>query len=389
MDKTCSVGALYYLHSTKIVISSSACISCFFSTPYFHYDLGRQNTTTTTMSKLLSPIRTLLSTPYQLLIHGKLGFVTTTVSALFILNYVIVPNYVVVTATNTVDPSTFIHQLCTLLASVLPNFVLNIYDPYHDHTVNLIALGALLGYYLTVVGCTIVDILAYRFKLLHWKTQEAKSFFTIKQWCQAVGMSTFNILLMSWFVTVPTWYMHKHGWFHFGAPLTNYNDAWNWKSEVPKQIAHVFIIDVWFFLTHRLIHVKSGPINLYKSIHKFHHSFTAPCAPACMYAHPLEFCIGNVMGIIIGPAITNCHPITSCFWLTFSLVSTSSTHSGYHLLGAQNHDWHHEHFDYNYGTAVFMDKLFDTNFVGSERYHRVMKRKNLKKKKLEVAAKTE
>ena len=51
----------------------------------------------------------------------------------------------------------------------------------------------------------------------------------------------------------------------------------------------------------------------------------------------------------------------------------------FYLSGAQNHDWHHEHFDYNYGTAVFMDKLFGTNFIGSERYVRVMKRKLLKK----------
>ena len=126
---------------------------------------------------------------------------------------------------------------------------------------------------------------------------------------------------MSWFVSLPTWYLHKHGTFHFGAKLASYNDPWDWQREVPRQILHIIIIDIWFFTTHRLIHVKK-PINLYKMIHKFHHKFTAPCAPACMYANPIEFCIGNVLGIILGPCLTNCHPLTTLFWLTTSLVST-------------------------------------------------------------------
>ena len=58
-----------------------------------------------------------------------------------------------------------------------------------------------------------------------------------------------------------------------------------------------------------------------------------------------------------------------------ALVSTSCTHSGYILLGAQNHDWHHEHFNYNYGTDIFMDRVFGTKFIGSKRWTAVMKRK--------------
>ena len=85
------------------------------------------------------------------------------------------------------------------------------------------------------------------------------------------------------------------------------------------------------------------------------------------------------MGIILGPCITNCHPLTMCGWLTLSLVSTSSTHSGYWMLGAEGHDHHHEHFDYNYGTNVIMDRLFGTKFIGSEKHKRVVARKARKR----------
>ena len=94
-----------------------------------------------------------------------------------------------------------------------------------------------------------------------------------------------------------------------------------------------------------------------------------------MYAHPIEYTIGNVMGVIIGPAITNCHPYTAAFWMTYSLVATAGSHSGYYILGAENHDWHHEHFDYNYGVSVFMDKILGTEFHGSEKWIRVETRK--------------
>ena len=252
------------------------------------------------------------------------------------------------------------------------------------------ALGALSGYYIMSTFCTLLDL----FAPISWKTQESKSYFTIREWCQAIVVSSLNILLCSWLVTLPTWWMHKHGTLRLFAEssssssLTQFTAFWDWKVELPKQLFHIVFIDIWFFTTHRFIHV-SRPINVYKWIHKFHHTFTAPCAPACMYAHPLEFCIGNVMGIILGPCITNCHPLTMCGWLTMSLVSTSSTHSGYWMLGAEGHDHHHEHFDYNYGTNVLMDRLFGTKFIGSEKHKRVVARKARKRREKveEVGAK--
>jgi sterol desaturase/sphingolipid hydroxylase (fatty acid hydroxylase superfamily) len=304
--------------------------------------------------------------------QGNWGATITFVLTLFLTGIVILPHYHVNPTTGRLQDDTFCHTLFTYLATtVLPSSFLTIYDPMVDHTVNLTGIGALTGYYFMTMVCTLVDLCG----VAAWKTQDAKSFFTWKQWCQAVAMSSFNIFFMGWPVMLLVWYMQKHGWFRSSStPLTLFTDDFHWPTELLKQVAHVIIIDVWFFTTHRLIHV---PV-LYKWVHKFHHQFTAPCAPACMYANPLEFAIGNVMGIILGPCLTNCHPLLSLFWLTFSLVSTSATHSGYLVLGAQNHDWHHEHFNYNYGTNVFMDRLFGTKFIGSKRWFSVLKRKQKK-----------
>ena len=46
-------------------------------------------------------------------------------------------------------------------------------------------------------------------------------------------------------------------------------------------------------------------------------------------------------------------------------------------MGATDHDLHHEHLYCNYGVGIFMDKLFQTEFEGSELQAKVNQRKKL------------
>ena len=74
------------------------------------------------------------------------------------------------------------------------------------------------------------------------------------------------------------------------------DDEWVLTIEIPKIFIMFAIVSVWFYTTHRMLHFKC----FYKTIHKIHHSLTAPTAMGAVYTHPLEFVWGNVAGVALG-----------------------------------------------------------------------------------------
>ena len=138
-------------------------------------------------------------------------------------------------------------------------------------------------------------------------------------------------------------------------------DEWRWIQElVVKMPIHAIIAELWFYAVHVLLHCSAF---LYGTIHKVHHRFKSPTAMACVYAHPLEFAIGNILPIFIGPAVTNAHPWTCyLFWFPGAMVGTLKGHCGYKMpwLGKDPHDDHHLHFNCNYGGMAIADMMFGT-----------------------------
>lgn len=126
----------------------------------------------------------------------------------------------------------------------------------------------------------------------------------------------------------------------YGDHRLSEQDQWHASRELPKLGISFWIVSVWFYWTHRMLHLP----YFYKTIHKLHHSITAPSALAAVYAHPVEFLLANLAGVALGPILTNAHPYTAYLWYALAMSDTCRVHSGYAFLGAGRHDKHHHEF---------------------------------------------
>ena len=233
------------------------------------------------------------------------------------------------------------------------------YDIATEDKFNVWHIASLVAYLSMGFFCLALDYMLP----VSCKTQGHRSYFTWSEVWDAMSLGLFNICICAFiFTTVPYVYLWKYADHDMRE-----DSPWDFQTEAFKFVLSGVIIELWFFTTHRLLH---HPM-FYAPIHKLHHRFKAPIAFASTYAHPFEFIVGNLMGVILGPILTNCHPITSYVWITNALISTGGSHSGYSFMGAAFHDAHHQYFDYNYGVGGTLDYILGTQFVGSEKWKKV------------------
>lgn len=131
------------------------------------------------------------------------------------------------------------------------------------------------------------------------------------------------------------------------------------------------IEDFAFYWSHRILHTPF----FYKRIHKIHHEFNNPVSISAIYAHPLEYLIGNSVPTTLGFMILGkrCHFSTFMMWLVIRIFETIDGHSGYEFSwspyrllpfsgSSEYHNFHHSH---NVGTFssffTYWDTLMGTN----------------------------
>ena len=142
----------------------------------------------------------------------------------------------------------------------------------------------------------------------------------------------FNLLLFGSFVIILFDYSHPFfcDYIYGKGTRALEKHAFEWLPEGVKLVASAAILDVWFYLSHRLLHTSV----LYHMVHWVHHTFKAPVAVASMYAHPIEF-MSNLLGILMGPYVTNAHPFVTYFWITMCFFTSGAHHSGYVFFASQ------------------------------------------------------
>lgn len=137
--------------------------------------------------------------------------------------------------------------------------------------------------------------------------------------------------------------------------------------------------DFTFHCSHRFLHWK----KIYPYIHKVHHEYVNVCSLASEHAHPLEYIVGNMLPVFMGPIILgkHCHIISFFAWGTVRLTETKDSHSGYEFsfspfrlipfsANSMYHEFHHSRNVGNYSTFF---SIWDTVFGCNKDYYRFIK----------------
>ena len=127
---------------------------------------------------------------------------------------------------------------------------------------------------------------------------------------------------------------------------------------------YIFSYDVWFYVSHVILH----QYNMYKKIHKYHHSveYSIMTYPDTYVGHYLESCLQGV-GICI-PLLWVTINWSFMIALVFINIRGMMRHDIRCVPWIGNHHiLHHKYPNYNFG-EYWLDRLCGTNYPNKNEY---------------------
>jgi sterol desaturase/sphingolipid hydroxylase (fatty acid hydroxylase superfamily) len=184
-----------------------------------------------------------------------------------------------------------------------------------------------------IVNITIIPAFIYLLSKLEQPTEKPKDF-EITFFTNYIGVSVAYSILFT--------------------PLWTYVDQNN-EFTILKLITLRLLHDFFAYTIHYLFHTK----YLYH-LHKKHHYWNKPIAMSFVYASKTEMVFNNLTPLFLSAWLAGLTPLWFTIFLTIGTMSSIAAHSSYDLLNNRYHWLHHQHQHMNYGSDVFMDRLFKT-----------------------------
>ncbi|CAC5401782.1 FAXDC2 [Mytilus coruscus] len=264
----------------------------------------------------------------------------------------------------------FLHHLWAASGNFWQNLWDSVYELFGRNDFAVGVIGSILFTNCVIWGANalflVLDLTGKPSFMLKYKVQMDQNLAVDrKKLKKAVKLVLFNGFVVSFAISSIGIYTMKLRGCAFSGDIPTFARV------VVELIIFSLVEEVGFYYSHRLMHTQL----FYKSIHKIHHEWTAPIGITCIYAHPLEHCIVNMMPVISGPIIMGSHLATAWVWYLIALVSTTISHCGYHfpfLPSPEAHDFHHQKFINCFGVLGILDRLHGTDniFRASKAYKR-------------------
>jgi Delta7-sterol 5-desaturase len=106
---------------------------------------------------------------------------------------------------------------------------------------------------------------------------------------------------------------------------------------------YLFVMDTWFYWTHRFLHMP----YFFKNVHLMHHQFYKPSAFCQDAVHPLEGLIQGPVGHGLATLFYPIHPIALAVFGTLTSIFAIAAHDG-REYDINDHYKHHTHVKVNF-----------------------------------------